>query len=128
MASSLAVETLASILQHPLKALAPAPKEPERNKENDAESSFNNPLSEIPHQLRGFLHNFSIMKIWGPSYSYCSACSPAIVNAWRSDGWEFVKKALNTAGLVEEICGLKEVQRQAEELNLDASWSDSDVE
>ena len=44
MASSLAVELLVAILQHPERNLAP----------HDAETKFGN----IPHQIRGFLHNF----------------------------------------------------------------------
>lgn len=122
IASSLAVEILASILQHPLKGLAPVSKDSQEN----SDDSSNNPLSDIPHQLRGFLHNFSIMKIWGRSYEHCSACSAPITNAWKQDGWEFIKRAFNEEYLVEELSGLREVQRRAEELALNASWTESE--
>lgn len=118
LASSLSVELLASILQHPLKGLAPPP-----NDNTDSTTI----LSEIPHQMRGFLHNFEIMKIRGPSYSACSACSPSIRQEWEADGWEFIKKALNERGYVEEVSGLAEVQRQADELDAASDWGiDSD--
>lgn len=114
LASSSAVELFSSILQHPLKALAPA------------NETSTNSLSDLPHQLRGFLHNFETMKIWGPSYSCCSACSPPITAAWNTDGWEFVKRALNEPGYVEELSGLAEVQRKADQLDIDTDWAASD--
>lgn len=110
-ASASAVELLASVLQHPSKGLAPPYKGEESS--GAADSS---PLSILPHQIRGFLHNFNSMKIWGPAYPNCSACSEPIVNAWRQGGWEFVKEALNNPEAVSEISGLAEIQRQAEKM------------
>lgn len=111
-ASASAVELLASVLQHPSKGLAPPYKGDELPETSEAPSS----LSILPHQIRGFLHNFNSMKIWGPAYPNCSACSEPIVNAWRQGGWEFVKEALNNPEMVSEISGLSEIQRQAEKL------------
>ena len=49
------------------------------------------------------------MIISGKSYDCCSACSDKVTGQYISDGWEFVKRALNEKGYVEEISGLAEV-------------------
>lgn len=65
------------------------------------------------------------MLISGPSYDCCSACSPKIVNAYKEDGWEFIKRALTEKDYITELSGLAEVQRKAEEAANDVEW-DSD--
>lgn len=102
IASALLVEMLVSILQHPQGAAAPASV-------GQKEGDDDHPLGIVPHQIRGFLSNFSNMLVIGKSYSCCSACSDTVVNAYTKDGWDFVRKALNEKGYVEELSGLKEV-------------------
>lgn len=82
----------------------------------------------MPHQIRGFLSTFSNLSIKGQPYDCCSACSDSIVERYKAEGWEFVKRALNEKGWVEEVSGLAEVQRRAEELERDGmvEWSDSE--
>ena len=55
------------------------------------------------------------MPLHGPAYDCCSACSPRILEAYARDRSGFVKKALDEQGFVEEVSGLAEVQRRAEE-------------
>lgn len=100
LASSLAVELLISILQHPDKQDAPA----------NSKSKF----GEVPHQIRGFLNSYTQSKFSAPSYKHCSACSLPVVEAYQQEGWEFVEKCLNDSSYLEEICGLKEVQQEAD--------------
>lgn len=102
IASALLVEILVSLLQHPLGSLAPAPLTP-------TEERGDHPLGIVPHQIRGFLSNFQNMVIKGSSYDSCSACSDKILRAYKEHGWEFVKRALNEKGYVEELSGLAEV-------------------
>lgn len=102
IASALLVELLVSVLQHPLGALAPAPASPTADRGD-------HPLGTVPHQIRGFLSTFQNLVIRGSSYECCSACSRNIIRAYTEDGWQFVKKALNEKGYVEEISGLAEV-------------------
>lgn len=114
MASSLAVELLVSILQHPEKQYAPV-----------GGSKF----GEVPHQIRGFLHNFQQSKFSMPAYKHCSACSTTVVGMYKKEKWEFVKKCLNSTAYLEEVCGLKQVQEEAERAALeldDLSFSDED--
>lgn len=114
LASSLAVELLVSVLQHPQKHYA-----------NAKESTI---LGKLPHQLRGFLGNFDTMKLETPAYEYCSACSKPIQEGYEEGGWEFVARALNEPQYLENVSGLSEVQRKAEEAvaNLEEDFSDDD--
>lgn len=49
--------------------------------------------------------------IKGKNYDCCSACSDKITGAFRSEGWQFVRRALNEKGFVEDLSGLAEVSR-----------------
>lgn len=116
MASSLAVELLVSILQHPEKQSAPA--------------GDGTKFGEVPHQIRGFLHTFNQSKLSIPSYKHCSACSEGVVELYNNEKWEFVKKCLNSTDYLETVCGLKQVQEEAEKASEammeDMSFSDED--
>lgn len=94
---------LISIIQHPLGASAPAPVKP-------TEEHGDHPLGIVPHQIRGFLSTFQNMVIRGSSYDSCSACSDKIISAYIEEGWQFVRKALNEKGYVEDLSGLTEVR------------------
>lgn len=62
-----------------------------------------------------------------PSYSHCAACSPAILSAYESGGWEFVRRAVSEGGYVEEVSGLAEVQRKALEAEKEMEgWSEEE--
>lgn len=124
MASALLVELLVSMLQHPLRVRAPAP--PTRSSSTPSPSS--QVLGLTPHTIRGYLASFDNLLIKGPSYDCCSACSPRIVEAYEKGGWGFVKRALDEKGFVEEVSGLKEVQRRAEEADAEVEWEESDAE
>lgn len=100
MASSLAVELLVSILQHP--------------KKQHAQVNDGTRFGEVPHQIRGFLHTFNQSKLSIPAYKHCSACSDTVVQLFQQEGWEFVKKCLNSTDYLETVCGLKHVQEEAE--------------
>lgn len=130
IASALLVELLVSVLQHPRKGCAPAPpvgpSPPAGHHPADRsgvdKTEFVHPLGLVPHQLRGFLSSFHTMHVVGQPYPQCSACSDAVVDAYKKDGWEFVRRALTEKGWVEEISGLAEVQRRAEELDAEVDW------
>ncbi|KAG5420447.1 ATG7 [Candida metapsilosis] len=112
MASSLASELLVSILQQHEKS---------RTKHNETTV-----FGSTPHQIRGFLHNFSQSTLYAPAYIHCSACSEKVITQYNENKWEFVKKCLNEPGYLEDFCGLKKVQ-EAAELAIEA-MNISDVE
>ena len=124
IASALLVELLTSLLQHPKRNDAPAPQPtpgtiPERDPPD-------HPLGLVPHQIRGYVSTFQNMVIRGQSYDCCSACSPKVLEAYRSDGWGFVKRALQEKDYVAELSGLAEVQRRAEEMAGAVDWEEED--
>lgn len=100
MASSLAVELMVSVLQHPLSKYASA--------------SDTGILGETPHHIRGFLNNFQQHKLSTPNYKHCSACSNAVIQHFTTHGWSFIRDCLNDSKYLEGICGLTDVQRDAE--------------
>ena len=128
IASALLVEMLTSILQHPKKHRAPAPVPSPGSKGStyDREPA-DHALGIVPHQIRGFLSSFQNMVIHGRSYPQCSACSQPILSAYKAEGWEFVKKALDSRDYVAELSGLAEVQRQAEAAAAEVEWSEDEA-
>ncbi|KAI5968216.1 alp4 [Candida margitis] len=112
MASSLAVELLVSILQQPEK--------------QKAKHSDTTTFGTTPHQIRGFLQNFSQSTLYAPSYVHCSACSENVITEYNQNKWDFVKRCLNEPSYLEDLCGLKKVQEEAE-LAI-ASMNISDIE
>ncbi len=117
LASSLAVELLVSLIQHPDFPNVSA---------TDTDSDSTNVLGSVPHQLRGFLHNYQLMTIKGQNYSCCSACSTPVLKEWKKHGWEFVKRALNDKEYIEDLSGLTELKNQVNDLNLDIDIDDDD--
>ncbi|EPY53853.1 ubiquitin-like conjugating enzyme Atg7 [Schizosaccharomyces cryophilus OY26] len=115
IATAIAVELFVSLLQHPDGIGAPV-----CNKDATV-------LGELPHQIRGFLHDYSLFKISGKAYQQCSACSECIINEWKKRKWDFVLQAINDSDYVEELCGLRLVQQLGERAGAMEEW-DSDNE
>lgn len=129
LAAAFAVEMLVSVLQHPLKGLAPVvPNDNIGNSGSlDSSSAPLNTGAGVPHQIRGFLGTYETLKISGTAYPSCSACSNSVRQEWIGSGWDFIKKALNDPMYVEELSGLAEIKRQTEQLDLGVSdWSGTD--
>ena len=127
IASAMLVELLVSILQHPLRVRAPHTTDSRTHGTNPFDATgFTHPLGGVPHQIRGFLGNWNNLSIEGRQYEHCSACSERILKRYREEGWEFVKRAINEKGWVEEVSGLAEVQRLAEEAEKDLDWDEED--
>lgn len=101
LAASLAVELLVSLLQHP--------------KKHYAGTDQVTILGKLVHQLRGFLGEFDVMKLEAPAFEHCSACSPKVLVKYEEDGWDFIMRCLSDPKYVEQVSGLSEVQRQADE-------------
>jgi len=119
IASALLVELLVSVLQHPDGAAAPAST-------SAAADRGDHPLGLVPHQIRGFLANFTSLNIAGRAYDCCSACSDTVLDTYKADGWDFVERALNERDYVEELSGLKEVHRAAEAAAADIEFSEDE--
>ncbi|KAH9900131.1 E1-like protein-activating [Xylariomycetidae sp. FL2044] len=126
IASALLVELMTSLLQHPARHHAPAPVTGTSSGLMSVDPKDEYALGIVPHQIRGFLNRFQNLNIKGQSYPNCSACSKPILSAYRSDGWDFVKRALEDKDYVAELSGLAEIQRKAEEMASEVDWDDED--
>lgn len=117
-------------MQHPSRHHAGAPKTSRRANEAPVyeRDPEDHPLGIVPHQIRGFVANFQNVLINGKSYPQCSACSRPILDAYRQEGWDFVKKALGDREYVTELSGLAEIQRQAEAMAEALDLSDDDMD
>ena len=122
IAGSLAVEVMAATLQHPLGINAPpaghalpSGSEDSLGEEESRSDETDPPLGQVPHMIRGHLSGFSQMCLTGQAFPQCPACSAAVVEQYRRRGTEFVLQAVSQPGYLEELTGLKELQREMEE-------------
>jgi ubiquitin-like modifier-activating enzyme ATG7 len=74
--------------------------------------------------IRGQMFGFGQTCMTGQAFSQCTACSPAVLQQYRSQGWGFVRQVLSQPSLLEELTGLAELHRQAAAMSL----TDSDDE
>ena len=81
-------------------------------------------MGSIPHTIRGYLSSFSNIQVEGKPYDCCSACSDKVLDLYEQDPWGFVLRAMNEKGWVEEVSGLAEVQRKADEVAEELEWDD----
>ncbi|SCU79424.1 LADA_0B00562g1_1 [Lachancea dasiensis] len=116
MAASQSVELLISILQNPTF--------------NTNSTDVKTVLGDFPHQIRGFLNEFKTLQLQSPAFKHCSACSPSVIEQYKKRGWSLVKDALNNYKYIEDLCGLTEVQTQAEEAlsHVLDEWDDEGVD
>ncbi|GFO42753.1 ubiquitin-like modifier-activating enzyme atg7 [Plakobranchus ocellatus] len=122
VASALAVELLVSVLQHPQGAEAPADTSA---KDDHFVMDSDCSLGIVPHQIRGFLSRFHQILPSSQAFSMCTACCPLVLDKYETEGFDFLLRAFNEAGYLEEITGLAAMQ----DATVDAEvWDLSDDE
>jgi ubiquitin-like modifier-activating enzyme ATG7 len=100
IAGALAVELMSALLQHPMRGYAPAPHGPTAaagggggSAGSSAAAAVNaGALGPVPHMVRGQLSGFSQTCMMGQAFSQCTACSEAVLQRYREDGWAFLLK------------------------------------
>ncbi|RNF16828.1 putative ubiquitin activating E1 enzyme [Trypanosoma conorhini] len=119
IASATALELLAQLYNHPLGFACPPYTEagvqqgqPRQDEGSPATPSTNVSgaacvLGKIPHQIRGSVFTHHIYTLYGYRYDLCTACSDAVVGAYRSEGASFVLRCVNDPLYIEEVCGVK---------------------
>eukprot|EP00882_Tetradesmus_deserticola_P015848 GHRQ01016898.1.p1 GENE.GHRQ01016898.1~~GHRQ01016898.1.p1 ORF type:complete len:260 (-),score=105.96 GHRQ01016898.1:574-1353(-) len=117
IAGALAVELMAALLQHPLRGCAPAAS-------SSSSGGVDGALGPVPHMIRGQMSGFTQTCMVGQAFSQCTACSPAVLQQYRSQGWGFVQQVLAQPSLLEELTGLADLHRQAAALTLTDSDED----
>jgi ubiquitin-like modifier-activating enzyme ATG7 len=116
MAAALAVELAVSVLHHPEGAHAAA-------------GSTAGALGAVPHQIRGNLSAFEQRVFEAPAFRQCTACSPAVVQAYGQDDaaarWRFLREAFCDGKSLEELTGLSQLHAQAQAGEWDEMSDDS---
>lgn len=93
MASSIAVEILASVYNHPEKFLCL------HNDDNIPETD----IGIIPQQIRGEINGYSNITMFGYYYDKCVACSDTMVNKFKEEGYEFIVSCINETKYIEKV-------------------------
>ena len=110
LASSIGVELWATLMQHPMTV--------------DAISDEDSPLGAVPHQIRGFVHNWQLLTMKGDRFQCCVGCSDPIIAEYKEKGWDFVQKAILEQGYLEDLSGITEMKAKLADVNLDCDWVD----
>ena len=115
-AAALAVELAVSVLHHPDGAHAPA-------------GSTSGALGAVPHQIRGNLSAFEQRVFEAPAFRQCTACSPAVVQAYSAEArWHFLLAAFRDGKSLEELTGLSQLHASAQAADWDEMSDDGSEE
>jgi len=146
IASSMAAELLVSLMHHPSKQRAPAPKtrssafsptvpsapasNDDTNEDNTKEVSDSSPLGVMPHQIRGSLVSYTMMIPTVPCFCHCTGCSQPLIDAYLNDKMELVFETCKSVdgSYLENISGLAEFRAEAESKMAEMEDMDWDVE
>ncbi|KAG2455180.1 hypothetical protein HYH02_000996 [Chlamydomonas schloesseri] len=121
VAGALATELLAAVVQQREGVCAPPPSVQQR--EGTAP-----PLGSAPHMIRGQLASFSQVVMEGWAFGQCTACSAAVVDAYRRRGWGLVAEALASPASLEALTGLAELHAAAAAAMMDDVEEEEDEE
>ncbi|KAI9016019.1 hypothetical protein DFJ74DRAFT_635227 [Hyaloraphidium curvatum] len=112
LAGALAAELLVSVVNHPDGIFAPAFASSDPAAAVPA--SATTALGVVPHQIRGFLGQFSTMSIVGRRFTECTACSDKVIEEYLRNGYGFFLKAFQDPKYIEELTGLAELHKATE--------------
>lgn len=124
IAAASAVELLVSLVQHP-QGVNAAADTPSTSNPTPTSSS---PLGIVPHQIRGQLASWKNVLVEAPSFEQCTGCSKAVVDEYRSKGFEMLLRAFNEGKYLEELTGLDRLQKESEEMMGGEEWDGSEEE
>jgi ubiquitin-like modifier-activating enzyme ATG7 len=144
MASALAVELMVALLHHPQRHRAPAdcPEEDRKGGSNNGggghggggppglgqrfDDDVDRPLGILPQQIRGFLAHFTTILPVTRAFKHCTGCAPAVVEGYKERGYDLVRQACNDHVFLEELTGLAQMRREADEMEM--LWVDEEEE
>ena len=114
VAAAYACELLVSVLHHPQGALAPA--------------NGSCALGSVPHQLRGFLSQWSNMALYGASFDRCVACSNAVVREYLARGFDFLLEVFNNPTYLEAVSGITAMRLEENVVDGGSTWVTTDTD
>lgn len=106
----MAVELLVALLHHPLQGHAPA------DTLQQASNTDSTILGLVPHQIRGSMTTFQNALLHGVAYNQCTACSPIVLDAYKTKGFAFLETVFNKSNVLEEMTGLKELHEKTKKM------------
>ncbi|CAJ0931328.1 unnamed protein product, partial [Mesorhabditis belari] len=118
IASGLATELLAAVLQHENPVEAPAIMG------DLSAEDCGGLLGHAPHQIRGFIHRFQQMTPCVRRFDRCIACGKAVKEAFEAEKWRFVRDVMNSPSRLEEITGLDQLQASVDQVDIDFASED----
>mgnify|MGYP002713852362 CR=1 FL=1 len=128
IAAGTAVELMVSVLQHPLGAATPPPRQqPQRGTAPGAPEPGTTEFGTVPQQVRGYLSDFTTLTMFNYAFEHCTACSPAVLNAYEQGGHDMILDVCNDSACLEHITRLDDLKRETDALDLDLDWSDDEV-
>ena len=83
--------------------------------------------------MRGFLTHFGQLVATGHAFDRCTACCGTVLDAFAAPegdggGFGFLLRAFNEPDFLEELTGLAQMAREADEAQWDVDLDDSDEE
>ena len=126
IASALAVELMACVLQHPL-GKSSFPDELSCSKE-DKEVLYQGSLGPVPHQIRSFLSSNQTLYPTTTAFNKCTACCDVILQLYNNKGFSFLLDVFNsTHKYLEDLTGLTLLHESTNSVEYDIiEFSDSD--
>uniref|UniRef100_A0A8C0GRQ8 Ubiquitin-like modifier-activating enzyme ATG7 n=1 Tax=Chelonoidis abingdonii TaxID=106734 RepID=A0A8C0GRQ8_CHEAB len=119
IAGALAVELMASVLQHPEGGYAVASSSDDRM--NEPPTS----LGLVPHQIRGFLSRFDNVLPVSLAFDKCTACSPKVLDQYEREGFNFLAKVFNSShSFLEDLTGLTLLHQETQDAEVRKYTSD----
>eukprot|EP00088_Acartia_fossae_P058102 TRINITY_DN6790_c0_g2_i2.p1 TRINITY_DN6790_c0_g2~~TRINITY_DN6790_c0_g2_i2.p1 ORF type:complete len:722 (+),score=145.40 TRINITY_DN6790_c0_g2_i2:45-2168(+) len=110
IAAALAVELAVTCLQHPDRGGAPCcTNSGGGNKSSDTadvSTATESVLGLVPHSIRGSIHTYTQYLPATPAFPQCTACSPSVLQAYASQGFELVKLVGENPKYLEDLTGL----------------------
>jgi len=122
-AAALAVELAISCLVHSQGPAAPAMVGTAGEGRDGTESV----LGTVPHTIRGSLHNFTQLTPTGPAFSQCTACSHKVLDLFKQDGFELIRKVGENPKYLEDITGLTELMSDTDLMDGVIDLADDDT-
>merc|ERR1712226_120725 len=66
-------------------------------------------LGTVPHSIRGSLSNFGQFSPTTALFESCSACSKPVLEAFKKDGFDFLKRVCNESNHLENLSGISKL-------------------
>jgi len=71
-------------------------------------------LGVIPHSIRGSIHTYTQYLPATPAFPQCTACSKSVIQAYKTEGFELMRKVAENPKFLEDLTGLTNLLTDAQ--------------